>query len=186
MRDHDELFGALARSEFRSRFGLAGKERAYLEEKGRAVVLEHARGFVEERLRPARPVNDGKQTPMKNHPAFIAQHATATCCRGCLETWHRIPKGRELTPEEIDYIVRVIGRWLAGQEAPRALARYGQAIGARNLSMLVRMIFANVSSPTSSSSRRIRRWISNHSIPPAYPSGEGSDRSVPKMSWSGP
>jgi hypothetical protein len=114
MRDAEGLFAALARSEFRSRFRLRGREAAYLQQKGLAIVLEHARQFVIERLAPAEPANDGRQTPTKNHPAFIAQHATATCCRGCLEKWHRIPKGRPLTEREIDYIVNVIGQWLHG------------------------------------------------------------------------
>lgn len=114
MRDADELFAALARSQFRSRFRLRGREAAYLQQKGLATVLEHARQFVIERLAPAEPANDGRQTPMKNHPAFIAQHATATCCRGCLQKWHRIPKGRPLTEREIDYIVDIVGQWLQG------------------------------------------------------------------------
>ena len=57
--------------------------------------------------------NDGKQTPMRGHPVFVAQHATATCCRGCLEKWHRIPKGRDLTWEEQEYVVDVIMEWIS-------------------------------------------------------------------------
>ena len=112
MRDLDELFAALSRSEFRSRFRLHGREAAYLKEKGLDMILVHARQFIESRLAPAEPANDGRQTPMRNHPAFIAQHATATCCRGCLEKWHHIPKGRPLSPDEIDYILSAIKRWL--------------------------------------------------------------------------
>ena len=115
MRGLDDLFAALGRSEFHSRFRLRGKEAAYLKEKGLDVVLTHARDFIESRLAPAEPANDGRQTPMQNHPAFIAQHATATCCRGCLEKWHAIPKGRPLCPTEIDYILSVIQRWLEQQ-----------------------------------------------------------------------
>lgn len=117
MRDQDELFEALGRSEFRNRFRLGTKEVAYLEEKGLATILDHARDFVEQRLGPAETANDGKQTPMRNHPVFIAQHATATCCRGCLAKWHRIPKGRQLTDREIDYIVALIERWLRADGA---------------------------------------------------------------------
>ena len=84
----------------------------YLREKGLDTVLEHARDFIQRRLAPAEPVNDGRQTPMRNHPVFIAQHATATCCRGCLAKWHRIPQGQPLTLEQIDYIVGVLARWL--------------------------------------------------------------------------
>jgi hypothetical protein len=115
MRDMDELFAALGRSKFRSRFRLSGKEAEYLRDKDLEVILDHARDFVTKRLADANPANDGKQTPMRNHPVFIAQHATGTCCRGCLAKWHGIPKGRPLTQQQIDYIVEVIRRWLAGQ-----------------------------------------------------------------------
>jgi hypothetical protein len=46
---------------------------------------------------------------------FIAQHATATCCRGCLEKWHQIPKGRELSREEQNHVVAALERWLRMQ-----------------------------------------------------------------------
>jgi Domain of unknown function (DUF4186) len=117
MRDMDELFAALGRSGFRGRFRLRRREAAYLNEKGMETIRRHARDFVTARLADANPANDGRQTPMKNHPVFVAQHATATCCRGCLQKWHKIPKGKPLTPEQIDYIVEVIMRWLAGQSA---------------------------------------------------------------------
>lgn len=115
MRQMDELFEALGRSRFRGRFRLGAKETAYLRERGIETILEHARQFVESRLADAEPANDGKQTPMRNHPVFIAQHATATCCRGCLAKWHGIGKGRALSKDEIDYIVRVIELWLRRQ-----------------------------------------------------------------------
>ena len=112
MRDLDELFEAMKRSKFRSRFTLRGRELRYLREKGMEQVVGHARRFIDERLAPGRIANDGTQTPMGNHPVFVAQHATATCCRGCLAKWHEIEKGRELSEEEREYIVRVIGAWL--------------------------------------------------------------------------
>jgi len=111
----DALFFALPKSPFRSRFRLGPKERAYLAEKTLPVILEHGRQFVRERLAPAEPKNDGRQTPMRGHPIFIAQHATATCCRGCLEKWHRIPRGRELTDKQIEYVIAVLARWLTTQ-----------------------------------------------------------------------
>jgi hypothetical protein len=116
MRELDELFEALERSELRRRFRLGSKETAYLREKGLDTILAHARDFVEKRLAPAEPANDGRQTPMRNHPVFIAQHATATCCRGCLEKWHQIPKGRALSDREVLYVVAVIERWLMRQQ----------------------------------------------------------------------
>ena len=116
MRDIDELFTALGRSRFRSRFRLSGKEAEYFKQKGMAAILEHARDFVMRRLAEANPANDGKQTPMRNHPVFIAQHATGTCCRKCLEKWHYILKGKPLTEEQIDYIIEVLKRWFSGQD----------------------------------------------------------------------
>lgn len=114
--DLDPLFERLDRSTFRRRFRLGAVEARYLAQKGLEVVLSHGEAFVDERLAPAEPKNDGKQTPMRNHPIFIAQHATATCCRGCLEKWHGIPRGRVLTPEEKAYILAVLRRWLAAQD----------------------------------------------------------------------
>lgn len=120
MRDLDEVFAQLQRSEFRRRFRLKGREREYLRRRGLPEVLAHAAGFIAERLAPAHPPNDGKQTPFRNHPVFVAQHATATCCRGCLEKWHHIPRGVELTPEHRAHILAALRRWLQAQagEAP--------------------------------------------------------------------
>jgi len=106
------LFSRLGESKFRRRFKLGKKERQYLEEKGWAVMERHAYDLVRQRLGPAQPDNDGKQTPMRNHPVFIAQHATGTCCRKCLEKWHQIEKGKELTEEQVNYIVAVLRYWL--------------------------------------------------------------------------
>lgn len=116
MNDLEGLFTRLARSDFRSRFRLRAKEQDYLKTKGLDTVLEHAEKFIGERLVPADPPNDGRQTPMRNHPVFVAQHATATCCRGCLAKWHGIPKGHALTGAEKTYILSVIRRWLVDQD----------------------------------------------------------------------
>lgn len=115
MRDMDELFRALGRSRFRSRFRLSGKDANYLRQKGLEAITEHARDFVTRRLAGAYPANDGRQTPMRNHPVFVAQHATGTCCRKCLEKWHRIPMGSPLTETDISYMIEVLKRWLVGQ-----------------------------------------------------------------------
>lgn len=112
MRDLQTLFVALARSPFRSRFKLNPKDSAYLHAKGMPLVLDHARDFIAQRLAPANLPNDGKQTPMRGHPVFVAQHATACCCRGCLQKWHQIPAGRALNPQEQDYILKVLAHWL--------------------------------------------------------------------------
>jgi hypothetical protein len=115
VRDPDEVFEALKRSSFRSRFKLGEVERRYLRGHGLDPILGHAKRFISDRLAAAEPVHDGKQTPMRGHPAFIAQHATGTCCRSCVAKWHGIAKGRKLTGEEQAYILAVIERWLRGQ-----------------------------------------------------------------------
>ena len=109
----ETLFSALARSKFRSSFCLKPKDVEYIDRIGMEKIRSHAYDFVHERLAPAEPKNDGKQTPMRGHPVFIAQHACACCCRGCLEKWHKIPKGRALTEEEIKYVVGVLMKWIA-------------------------------------------------------------------------
>ncbi len=109
------LFERLAQSKFRSSFSLKTNDKAFVREKGMAVVQSHAADFVAQRLAPAEPKNDGKQTPMRGHPVFVAQHATATCCRGCLEKWHNIKAGQELTEEQQAYVVNVIMEWIKKQ-----------------------------------------------------------------------
>lgn len=106
------IFDKLKGSTFRSRFHLSQKDKDYVQQKGMEVIRQHAYEFVEKRLAPAVISNDGKQTPMRGHPVFIAQHACACCCRGCLEKWHYIPQGRELTRKEIDYIVDILMQWI--------------------------------------------------------------------------
>jgi hypothetical protein len=119
-RNLDEIFARLAGSAFRRRFRLGARERDYFDRRGLETMMAHAADFIAERLAPAHPKSDGKQTPMRNHPVFIAQHATATCCRGCLEKWHAIPRGRELNAEETAHVLAVLRRWLVGQSPPGA------------------------------------------------------------------
>ena len=76
------------------------------------TIRSHASDFVRTRLAPAQIPNDGKQTPMRGHPVFLAQHATGCCCRGCLYKWHRIPAGVQLTEEQQKYIVDVLMAWI--------------------------------------------------------------------------
>lgn len=107
-----ELKTQLAKSKFRSRFKLNEKDRAYIASKGWNTIAEQARRIIVERLGPALPENDGKQTPMRGHVVFTAQHATGTCCRGCLFKWHNILKGQPLSESHIDYITEIIISWL--------------------------------------------------------------------------
>lgn len=110
--DHTLLFEHLSKSDFRSRFHLKQKDLDYISEKGLDTIRKHAADFVAKRLAPAIIPNDGKQTPMRGHPVFIAQHATGCCCRGCFYKWHHIPPGRPLTTEEQAYAVSVLMTWI--------------------------------------------------------------------------
>ena len=103
---------SLQKSNFRSRFHLSKGERQYVLDRGMPTIRQHAEDFVKKRLAPAEIPNDGKQTPMRGHPVFVAQHACACCCRGCLQKWYRIPPGRELTQQEQKGIVDLLMAWI--------------------------------------------------------------------------
>ena len=110
-----EILDRLAKSKFRSRFKLRAKELKYIKDKGLDTIYSHACDFIRDRVALAEPANDGKQTPMRGHPVFIAQHATATCCRGCIEKWHHFSQHRELTQTEQEYLISVIMEWIICQ-----------------------------------------------------------------------
>ena len=119
MQTIDQALGKLERSKFRSSFHLTKTERLYLEEKGIAVMRRHAEDFVRQKLAPPDPVNDGKQTPMHGHPVFKAMHATACCCRGCLNKWYKVPLHRELTETEQEKIVNLLMAWIDRNVSPK-------------------------------------------------------------------
>ena len=106
------LYSNLSKSRFRSSFSLKKKDIEYIDKMGIEKIEEHALDFINTRLKPSIILNDGKQTPFRGHPVFIAQHATGTCCRGCLYKWHKIEKNKELSQEEIEYIKNVIMGWI--------------------------------------------------------------------------
>ena len=111
----DSTLEFLKRSAFRTKFKLTGRDRQYIQDKGIETIKDHAFDFINSRIASMFPKNDGRQTPMKGHPVFIAQHATATCCRGCLKKWHRIQKGRMLSDNEVEFIVSLIMGWIEKQ-----------------------------------------------------------------------
>lgn len=110
---YGDVLDKLSKSKFRNSFHLKEKDIKYINEKGYEKIKEHAYDFINKRLASACIPNDGKQTPMKGHPVFIAQHACACCCRGCLEKWHHIPKEKKLSDSEINFIVNLIIKWIS-------------------------------------------------------------------------
>ena len=111
----ENILKNLSKSKFRNSFHLKDKDIDYINKKGINTIESHARDFIEKRIAPLNIPNDGKQTPTKNHPVFIAQHATATCCRKCLYKWHHIPMNKKLNNEEVNYIKNVIMMWIKNE-----------------------------------------------------------------------
>ena len=112
---YKDILKQLSKSKFRNGFKLKQKDIDYTNQKGLDVIENHAKDFISKRIAPAFIVNDGKQTPMKGHPVFIAQHATATCCRKCINKWHKFKMNTELTSEQQQYIVNLIMHWIKSQ-----------------------------------------------------------------------
>ena len=108
----EATFARLNQSPFRSRFHLSEKDRQLIAAKGMAMIRAHAIDFVKTRLAPAEPRNDGKQTPLRGHPVFVAQHACACCCRGCLQKWYHVPLGIELSEDQQTRIVNLLMAWI--------------------------------------------------------------------------
>ena len=109
----EEAFEKLARSPFRSRFHLSPKDKEYAEKLGTNALRTHAEDFIRTRLAPAEIPNDGKQTPMRGHPVFVAQHACACCCRGCLNKWYHVPLSTALSPAQQEKIADLLMAWIA-------------------------------------------------------------------------
>jgi hypothetical protein len=84
----------------------------HAQRKGRLLLKEATRDRLRKYLAPTEPPRDGRQTPMHGSSIFYGQHATATCCRTCLEYWHDIPKHRELTESEVEYCGKLIDLFL--------------------------------------------------------------------------
>ena len=102
--DINKLLDSLAKTKFRGSFHLNNKMKDYVKKKGLDKIKKDTFEIIIKRLAPA--------AVSQVHPTFIAQHATGTCCRGCLKKIHHIPKGKELTNNEINYIVLVIITWI--------------------------------------------------------------------------
>lgn len=112
MQTKKEALEKLKKSRFRAGFHLDEKDRVYIQQKGLETIRSHASDFIRKRLAPAVIPNDGRQTPMRGHPVFKAQHACACCCRGCLNKWYKVPVGVELTEDQQERIVGLLMMWI--------------------------------------------------------------------------
>ncbi|MCI8648020.1 MAG: DUF4186 domain-containing protein [Firmicutes bacterium] len=112
MQTIDQALEKLKRSDFRVSFHLDSRDRNYIEKKGMDTIRRHAEDFIAKRIAPAVIPNDGRQTPMRGHPIFKAQHACACCCRGCLNKWYRVAKGTQLTEDQQQRLVNLLMAWI--------------------------------------------------------------------------
>ena len=116
-KSYDAAFARLKKSKFRSRFHLSATDRKYVADKGWTTIRSHCEDFVRTRLAPVGPPNDGRQTPMRGHPVFIAQHACACCCRDCLAKGLKEPRGAPIPAERQQGIVDFLMAWIAREMA---------------------------------------------------------------------
>lgn len=77
------------------------------------TIRDHALDFIKKRLAPAEIKNDGRQTPWRGHPVFVAQHACAFCCRGCMQKWYNVKKDVRLTEDQQERIADFLMEWIA-------------------------------------------------------------------------
>jgi hypothetical protein len=93
----------------------------YARRKGRLQLKQAARNQIERAVKGIAHPREGQQTPRETNPhanvIHYAQHATASCCRKCVEEWHGIPRDRELTAAEIDYLTELVMLY-AGSRLP--------------------------------------------------------------------
>lgn len=119
MRTINQALEDLQKSKFRASFHLKKKDIDYINAKGLNTIRKHAEDFIKKRIAPSEILNDGKQTPMKGHPVFIAQHACACCCRSCLYKWYKVPKNTELTEAQQKKIVNLLMAWIEKEVSAR-------------------------------------------------------------------
>lgn len=107
-----QAFEKLGKSKFRAKFHLSRDEKDWVREKGIVKTREHAAGIIKRNIAPGNLPYDGRQTPIHGHPVFVAQHATALCCRDCLYRWYRVPKDIDLSEEQQERLVNFLMAWI--------------------------------------------------------------------------
>ena len=115
LTDVDYTFLALKHEMIRHHFfhkTIDERAKRHAHRKGRKALKMDVRRRLQKCLAPECPARDGRQTPHAGNAIYYGQHATATCCRTCLEYWHGIPKGRMLTDAECRYCAELIDRFL--------------------------------------------------------------------------
>ena len=86
----------------------------YAKRKGWNGLHEAVKKRVTKYIATPNPPYDGRQTKREGsgNPICYAQHATATCCRRCMNYWYGIPTDYKLSDDEIDFFSKLIMRYL--------------------------------------------------------------------------
>lgn len=114
INDVEYTFNALKYERVRHHFWhqrLTQRAINHAKRKGKHGIRDRVRHHLEGVIGPAQPFHDGFQTTMDDQsPTAVpfGQHATATCCRKCVEYWHGIPMGRVLSKDELDYFTELV------------------------------------------------------------------------------
>ena len=111
----EEVFSKLNKTGRINDFSLGASEIEYVTSRGIDILRLHATDFIQKRIAPAEPKNDGHQTPAKGHPVFLAQHACGCNDRDSVEKFFGFNKGVLLKDKEVNLIVDVIVSWLEDQ-----------------------------------------------------------------------
>lgn len=115
LSDVDAIFGELSHEWIRHTFFDAPFDEASKKQAKKLGLQElkaRVRELLEKKIGPAKIFRDGIQTKKEGSAIFYAQHATATCCRKCLEYWYGIAANRELTKDELDFCEGLVFAYL--------------------------------------------------------------------------
>lgn len=117
LKDVENTFESLEREMIRHHFWhkiIDKKALKHAEGKGIVGLREAAEHRIRKYVGPpsSKLYRDGMQTPMNGNVIFYAQHATATCCRKCLEAWHGVYREKYLLDEEITYMTELVMKYI--------------------------------------------------------------------------
>ncbi|MBN8674283.1 MAG: DUF4186 family protein [Chitinophagales bacterium] len=81
----------------------------FAQKRGKRKLRERARKILQQKIGKAINFREGYQTAKTGREIIhYAMHATATCCRPCMEYWHNIPMGTDLTNGQLDYATDLV------------------------------------------------------------------------------
>ena len=86
----------------------------YMEKKAAKLTIDEMRSKVIKILsnkinkKRSEIFRDSTQTPKGKDIIYLAQHATGTCCRRCIEEWYGINKEEIMNEEQINFLTEII------------------------------------------------------------------------------